>query len=64
MSEDKLNALLDYNGMKTDKHMRDTEALMYSRYYESADKTLKSSSVKDRSGLAASLGRSKFDVDN
>jgi len=32
MSESKLNELLDYNGMKTDKHMRDTEALMHSGF--------------------------------
>lgn len=63
-SENKLNALLDFNGMKTDKHMRDSEALMHSRYYETADKTLKSGSVKDRNGYKATLGRSKFDVDN
>lgn len=30
--------------------MRDAEALMASKYYESADKTLKSSSVRDRTG--------------
>lgn len=50
--------------MKTDKHMRDSEALMYSKFYESADKTLKSASVKDRNGFKPTLGRSKFDVDN
>lgn len=38
MSESKLNELLDYNGMKTDKHMRDTEALMHSKFVEPVEK--------------------------
>jgi len=38
ISESKLNELLDYNGMKTDKHMRDTEALMHSRFVEPVEK--------------------------
>lgn len=40
--EDKLKDLLDYNAMKTDKHMRDTEAFLNSNYFEPADKKLNS----------------------
>ena len=46
--EDKLKDLLDYNVMKTDKHMRDTEAFLASKYYEAAEKRINSMTMRNK----------------
>ena len=46
--EDKLKDLLDFNTMKTDKHMRDTEAYLNSNHYEPAEKFVNTMTMKNR----------------
>lgn len=51
--------------MKSDKHMRDTEAFLHTRYYEPTQKTLNSTSVKMRfnTDKRPYKARTKLDID-
>jgi len=64
--EDKLKELLDYNAMKTDKHMRDTEAFLNSRHYESAEKKLNTMTMRNKfnTDKRPYKAKTKLDVDN
>lgn len=63
--EDKLKDLLDYNAMKTDKHMRDTEAFMGSKYYEPAEKRLNSMTMRNKfnTDKRPYKAKTKLDID-
>lgn len=51
--------------MKSDKHMRDTEAFLQSRYYEPTGKTLNSTNMKVRfnTDQRPYKARTKLDID-
>lgn len=63
--EDKLKDLLDYNAMKTDKHMRDTEAFLVSRHYEPAEKRINSLTMRNKFNTEKRpyKAKTKLDID-
>lgn len=63
---DKLKDLLDFNSMKTDKHMRDTEAFLASRHYEPAEKFSNSMTMRGRfnTDKRPYKAKTKLDVNN
>lgn len=61
--EDKLKDLLDYNPMKTDKHMRDTEAFLMSRYYEPAEKRINSMTMRNKFNTEKRPYKAKTKID-
>ena len=62
---DKLKELLDFNTMKSDKHMRDTEAFLASKYYEPTEKIMNSTNMKTRfnTDKRPYKARTKLDID-
>ena len=63
--EGKLKDLLDYNAMKTDKHMRDTEAFLNSNYYEPADKRINTMTMRSKfnTDKRPYKAKTKLDID-
>lgn len=63
--EEKLKDLLDYNAMKTDKHMRDAEAFLNSRYYEPAEKRINTMTMRSKfnTDKRPYKAKTKLDID-
>ena len=62
---DKLKELLDFNTMKSDKQMRDTEAFLASRYYEPTEKKEHTMNMKTRFNTEKRpyKAKTKLDID-
>jgi len=60
---DKLRDLLDFNTMKSDKHMRDTEAFLASRHYEPAEKRINSLTMRSKFNTEKRPYKAKTKID-
>lgn len=62
---EKLKDLLDFNTMKSDKHMRDTEAFLMSQYFEPAEKKINSMTMRTKfnTDKRPYKAKTKLDID-